>query len=60
MYMFLMVTTIREPDLRRSQQEKEFMDPKTGHTLLFPHLRDPPSVLLSVIVPSYKEGERRE
>lgn len=60
MYVFLLITTVREPNLHRSQQEKEFADPKTGHSHPFPHLSDPPSVNLSVIVPSYKEGERRE
>lgn len=59
-YVFLAVTTVREPNLRRSQVEKEFHDPKTERSCPFPHLTDPPSVYLSVIVPSYKEGERRE
>jgi len=47
-----------KPDLSRSEGEKTFLDTKTGTSLPFPSLSDPPGIDLSIIVPAYNEEER--
>ncbi|XP_077596182.1 dolichyl-phosphate beta-glucosyltransferase [Stigmatopora nigra] len=49
--------TAQEANLTRHQQEKRFLT-ATGSQELFPSLRDPPSVQLSVVVPAYNEELR--
>ena len=58
--MFLWATTSRDPDLRRTQSEQTFLDPKDGKRKPFPKISDPPSLYLSLVVPAYKEQNRRE
>ena len=58
--MFLWATTSRDPDLRRTQSELNFLDPKDGKRKPFPKISDPPSLYLSLVVPAYKEQSRRE
>lgn len=58
--MFLWATTSRDPDLRRSQSEQTFLDPKDGKRKPFPKISDPPSLYLSLVVPAYKEQNRCE
>ncbi|CAI8057841.1 Dolichyl-phosphate beta-glucosyltransferase [Geodia barretti] len=58
LFVFLSVTSAREPDLYRSSSEKNFKDPKTGESAPFPSVTDRPSLYLSLIVPAYKEQDR--
>lgn len=48
------------PEIRRREEEKYFLDPATIKQLEFPRIEDPPTVLLSVVIPAYNEEERRE
>ena len=59
-FVFLWVTTLRDPDLRRAESEKTFLDPKDGKRKPFPSITDAPSVYLSLVVPAYKEEKRCE
>ncbi|EFA02177.1 dolichyl-phosphate beta-glucosyltransferase [Tribolium castaneum] len=56
--ILLIVTTSQYPVIVRSKKEKEFLDPVTGNTILFPTLDDKPCKKLSVIVPAYNEENR--
>ena len=57
-YIFLRATTHPCPNLQRHSLEKSFVDPSTKERVLFPSINDPPSLHLSVIVPSYNEEKR--
>lgn len=46
------------PVLKRSEKEKYFYDAQKSKDVLFPSLKDPWSVNLSVIVPAYEEEKR--
>lgn len=51
--------TTPEANMKRFESEKTFIDPQNkGQRLPFPSLYDPPTVALSVIVPSYFEEKR--
>ncbi|XP_044256113.1 dolichyl-phosphate beta-glucosyltransferase [Tribolium madens] len=56
--ILIIVTTNQYPVILRSKKEKEFLDPVTGNTILFPSIEDKPSKKLSVIVPAYNEENR--
>eukprot|EP00118_Oscarella_pearsei_P017423 m.172681 g.172681 ORF g.172681 m.172681 type:complete len:259 (+) comp39084_c1_seq2:80-856(+) len=58
LYVFLAVTTVREPALHRYDSEKLYMTGKGDERRSFPSLDDPSSVSLSLIVPSYNEEKR--
>ena len=60
LYMFLLLITEREPDLKRDKSEKVFTDPKTEESHPFPSIDDKPSVHMSLVVPAYKEQDRRK
>jgi len=57
---YLLLTSSREPNLSRSQNERTYLDPSTKQRHEFPSLEDSASLNLSVIVPAYKEEERRK
>eukprot|EP00117_Sycon_ciliatum_P023703 scpid38482/ scgid20079/ Dolichyl-phosphate beta-glucosyltransferase; Asparagine-linked glycosylation protein 5 homolog len=50
--------TSTKPNLTRYDDEKSFIDPKSGKRIPFPSILDEASVYLSIIVPSYNEEER--
>ena len=53
------MTTYRDPDLRRFDSEKFFVDPNSnGEKRPFPSLSKDATVELSVVVPSYNEELR--
>ncbi|XP_033098308.1 dolichyl-phosphate beta-glucosyltransferase-like isoform X2 [Anneissia japonica] len=57
-FLFIYITSPM-PDLRRFDSEKYFLNPNNGNEKVpFPSIDDPPSVELSVVVPSYNEEER--
>ncbi|XP_065884803.1 dolichyl-phosphate beta-glucosyltransferase-like isoform X2 [Dysidea avara] len=56
--LYLLLTSSREPNLSRSQNERTYLDPSTKQRHEFPSLEDNASLSLSVIVPAYKEEER--
>lgn len=58
LFVFLTVTSSREPDLHRDPSEKCFEDPTSGEMQPFPSITDPPSIHLSLVVPAYKEQDR--
>eukprot|EP00800_Vazella_pourtalesii_P021796 TRINITY_DN823_c0_g1_i1.p1 TRINITY_DN823_c0_g1~~TRINITY_DN823_c0_g1_i1.p1 ORF type:complete len:331 (-),score=50.34 TRINITY_DN823_c0_g1_i1:162-1154(-) len=58
LYIFLQVTTQKLPNLHRYELEKSFVDSSTGKRIPFPSIHDPPSLSMSIIVPSYKEEAR--
>lgn len=51
--------TAKPPDMYRSEAEKYFYDHKKKGKMPFPSIDDPSDVTLSVIVPAYKEEDRR-
>lgn len=52
------MTSSREPNLSRSQNERTFVDPFCEERQEFPSLEDSDTLSLSVIVPAYKEETR--
>jgi len=57
-YVFLRLTTKREPDLQRAESEKSFMDPDTEKRHPFPSITSPPLVNMTLVVPAYNEQNR--
>ena len=57
-YVFLRLTTKREPDLQRAESEKSFMDPETEKRHPFPSITSQPSVYMTLVVPAYNEQNR--
>ncbi|XP_057331406.1 dolichyl-phosphate beta-glucosyltransferase [Microplitis mediator] len=55
---FLYINTSRYPKIIRYNEEKYFLNPKTGKREEFPSLSDAFSLHLSVIVPAYNEEKR--
>ena len=55
---YLLLTSSREPNLSRSQNERTFVNPSSKEREEFPSLEDNAALSLSVIVPSYKEETR--
>ncbi|KAI6654695.1 Dolichyl-phosphate beta-glucosyltransferase-like [Oopsacas minuta] len=58
LYIYLRVTTRAQPNIQRHDLEKSFIDPLSGNRIPFPSINDPPSLHLSIIVPSYMEEQR--
>ena len=60
LYVFLRLTSMRHPDLSRAESEKTYRNPATSKEEPFPSITDPPSLYLSLVVPAYKEENRRK
>ena len=62
LYVFLYLTSSRQPDLSRAESEKSFTDPqqKERKKFPFPSISDTPSLYLTLVVPAYKEQDRCE
>lgn len=60
LYVFLYLTSSRQPDLSRAESEKSFTDPrqKERKKFPFPSISDAPSLYLTLVVPAYKEQDR--
>lgn len=58
LFVFLTITSSREPDLHRDESEKWFKTPVSEMMTPFPSVTDPPSVYMSLVVPAYKEQDR--
>ena len=49
-----------EPDLQLEETEKVFLDPETNECHPFPDISMSPSLYMSLVVPAYKEQDRRK
>ena len=57
--VFIYITTNPDPDMRRYESEKFFIDPNSDDKKMpFPSLSNDATLELSVIVPSYNEEKR--
>ncbi|EDV24528.1 Dolichyl-phosphate beta-glucosyltransferase, partial [Trichoplax sp. H2] len=57
-YIFLLMSTNRAPNLTRTENENYFYDPNTDTRHRFPTISDPASVDVTIVVPSYNEEKR--
>ena len=58
LYVFLWLTTERDPDLERADSEKVFVDPGTMEKHSFPSITSEPSIGITLVVPAYNEQKR--
>ena len=58
LFVYMYMTTVREPDVYMFESEKTFLNPKTKEKVKFASVFEKSSVNLSVVVPAYNEEQR--